>query len=386
MTGHLQSPRGRSVPGPLARLLPLHGLAARLLVTQIVVLSAGLGTAWLVAVIVAPPLFRKHLEQENHAKLVPELVHIEDAFASASLIASAVALAVAILVALAVSIYLTRRIQRPLSALTAAAGSVASGRRPRVLATGIGPEFDSLAQAFNSMAETISLVEDTRRRLLSDLAHEMRTPVSTIEGYLEGLEDRVVEWDDDTARVMREQTGRLIRLIEDIDDVSQAEEGRLQLDPALTPVTELLETAVTSARHQFTRKGVNLVQDESGTARDQVVLVDRQRMGQALANVLSNALRHTAAGGLVTVTSWPAANAVGIAVEDTGEGIEAQHLPHVFERFFRGDSARDRDHGGAGIGLAISRAIVEGHGGTIAVESEGRGSGARFTVMLPAGK
>ena len=364
-------------------MLTRRGLVTRLLVTQAIVLVAGLVICWGVAIVVGPPLFHQHLQQAGHTTQSPELDHIEDAFASANFIALAVALVTALMIALAVSVYLTRRIQGPLTALAQAAGDVARGRHVHVSASGIGAEFDQLAVAFNQMADRLDSVEDTRRRLLSDLAHEMRTPVTTIEGYLEGLEDGVVEWDEDTASVMRDQAGRLIRLIEDIDDVSRAEEGRMPLELHDAAVSDLIWSAAATFRDRYARKGVNLLTDPR-RGDGYVVRVDGQRMAQVLSNLLTNALRHTAPGGTVQLRTRADTDSVALTVEDNGEGIPADALPHLFERFFRGDTARDRDHGGAGIGLTISKAITEAHGGELIARSDGPGMGSEFTVILPA--
>ena len=360
-----------------------RGLVTRLLITQTLVLVVGLGTAWAVATLVGPPLFHQHLQQGGHSGPPTELKHVEDAFASASLIALGVALAIALVTAFVVSLYLTSRIQRPLAELAGASDAVARGQHVRVAAPRIGSEFDRVATAFNEMADRLDHVEVTRRRLLSDLAHELRTPVATLDGYLEWLEDGVVAWDEETARVLREQTGRLVRLVEDVGDVSRAEEGQLQLDLEDVPVPVLAESALTSARESFSRKGVDL-RLELGTGPRDVVRVDRQRIAQVLSNLLGNALRHTPAGGLVTVAAGREGDEhVVISVTDTGEGIDPHQLGHVFERFYSGDTARDRDHGGSGIGLTISQAIVAAHGGSLTAASDGVGRGARFEVKLP---
>jgi signal transduction histidine kinase len=370
------------VSSPL-RWLSSRGLVTRLLVTQTLVLVVGLGTAWAVATLVGPPLFHEHLQQGGHSGPPTELKHVEAAFASASLIALGVALTIALVTAFVVSLYLTSRIQRPLSELAKASDTVARGRHVHVAAPRIGSEFDQVATAFNEMADRLDHVEDTRRRLLSDLAHELRTPVATLDGYLEGLEDGVVAWDEETARVLREQTSRLVRLVEDVGDVSRAEEGQLQFDLEDVPVAVLAESAVTPARDSFSRKGVDLLLEVDAGPAD-LVRVDRQRIAQVLANLLGNALRHTPPGGRVTVAAGRRDDErVVISVTDTGEGIDAHQLSHVFERFYRGDTARDRDHGGSGIGLTISQAIVTAHGGTLTAASDGVGRGARFEVTLP---
>ena len=169
--------------------------------------------------------------------------------------------------------------------------------------------------------------------------------------------------------------------MEDINDVSRAEEGRIGLDRTTEPVAELLHAAAEAHREAYAAKGVALALDaDPGLAVD----VDRQRMGQVLGNLLTNALRHTPPGGTVTVGATAhGPHRLALSVADTGDGITAEHLPQVFERFWRGDTARDRDHGGSGIGLTISRALVEAHGGTLSVTSSGSGAGSVFTMELP---
>ena len=166
--------------------------------------------------------------------------------------------------------------------------------------------------------------------------------------------------------------------MEDINDVSRAEEGRIGLDRTTEPVAELLHAAAEAHREAYAAKGVALPLDaDPGLAVD----VDRQRMGQVLGNLLTNALRHTPPGGRVTLEARQGPSKVTLRVADTGEGISPEHLPHIFERFYRGDTARDRDHGGSGVGLAISRALVQAHGGTLTATSTT--AGATFTIDLP---
>lgn len=358
-----------------------RGLGVRLLLAHGLVVVASLGTAVAVASFVGPPLFHQHMLEAGHTATSPELVHIEQAFIDASALSLGIALVIALLFAFAVTWYVSRRLERPLSAMTEAAGALAGGSYgARVQPTGAGPELDTLATSFNLMAERLERVEDTRRRLLSDLAHEMRTPLATLQVYVEGLEEGVASWDDETSRVVSAQVQRLTRLAEDLDDVSRAEEGRIALELERCPVAELLHSARDLANVAYAAKGVRLVVEPVDGLGD--VSVDRQRIGQVLGNLLSNALRHTPAGGIVTVSARSDAGRVVIEVADTGDGLTADQLPHVFERFYRGDTARDRDHGGSGIGLTISKALVEAHGGRIAAQSAGPGRGSTFTVVL----
>ncbi len=360
-----------------------RSLAVRLLLAQGLVVLASVGTAVAVAAFVGPPLFHQHMLEAGHTPSSPELAHIEQAYLDASVVSLGVALAIAVACAFAVTWYVSRRLERPLSAMTRAAGELARGSYAvRVPPTGAGPELDTLADSFNLMAERLEQVEDTRRRLLSDLAHEMRTPLATLHVYVEGLEEGVAVWDEETSRVMTAQLARLTRLAEDLDDVSRAEEGRIALELDDVVVPDLLRTASENVRAAYAAKGVRLVVDpgaDGTTAR-----LDRQRMGQVLGNLLSNALRHTPAGGQVSLSARADRDGVVVQVSDTGDGLTAEQLSHVFERFYRGDTARDRDHGGSGIGLTISKALVEAHGGRIAATSAGAGQGSTFTVHLPA--
>lgn len=363
---------------------PRRGLATRLLLAQAVVLIAGTVTAGVVALVVGPPLFHQHLLEAGHSEGSAELSHIEQAYRDASAISLGIALLTALVAALAVIFFLTRRIRAALAALTSAAAAVSRGRYDvRVPASDAGAEFDALSTAFNEMAGRLDAVEDTRRRLLSDLAHEMRTPIATLSAYLEGADDGVVEWGTATSQVLREQTDRLAKLAGDIDDVSRAQEGRVVLQRKPELVGDLVWAAAEAARAAFTRKGVNLLADPSG-APGATVLVDRQRMAQVLDNLLGNALRHAPPGGVVRIGCQLHEKSVQLVVSDNGDGIAAEPLRHVFERFYRADSARDRAHGGSGIGLTISKALVEAHGGIIDAHSAGLGLGATFTVTLPS--
>lgn len=359
------------------------GLATRLMLAQVLVLVASILTAGLVALLVGPSLFHRHLLEAGHLLTGAELTHIERAYRDASLVSLGVALLVALGFAAAVTWYVTRRLQDPLEDLTRAATELSRGHlRSRATVTGASLELDALAGAFNLMAGRLERTEDTRRRLLSDLAHELRTPIATLKLYAEGLHDGVTAWDAGTEAVVTEQTDRLARLAIDLDEVSRAEEGRIVLQRHVTTVRDLIRSAQRAKHEAFSRAGVTLLA-EPDSAPGLRVDVDRRRMGQVLDNLLGNALRHTPAGGTVRLTARRAGDEAQILVIDSGEGITPEQLPHVFERFYRGGTARDRDRSGSGIGLTISRAIVDAHGGGLTAASDGPGRGATFTVALP---
>ncbi|WP_245617159.1 sensor histidine kinase [Knoellia subterranea] len=307
---------------------------------------------------------------------------MEEAFGSALIIALGAALTASVILALGVTAFFTRRIQRSTTAVANSAAKIANGQyQTQVPSPGLGAEFDQLAATINDLARRLGDVEATRRRLLADLAHEMRTPLSSIEAHLEAVEDGVRRLDDGTMDVLHGNTARLQRLAEDISAVARAEEDGRDLRRVPTRAAALVDSAVAAARNAYVSKQVTLVVDERA---DGVVLADPDRMVQVLSNLLNNALQHTAAGGNVLVAvRKPDPHWIEITVIDNGEGIEAEHLPHIFERFYRADPARSRVRGGSGIGLTISKALVESHGGGLSVSSPGRGRGSNFTVRLP---
>lgn len=359
------------------------GLAGRLLGAQVLVLLAGTLTAWVVSAAIGPALFHQHLRRAGASVSAAESRHAEQAFRSANVISLSVALLAALVAALAVSIYVTRRIGRSVASVSGAASDVAAGQYDtRVPLPGLGPEFDELSHAFNSMASRLGAVEQTRRRLLADLAHEMRTPVATLAAYIEGLQDGVATLDTETTAVLSAQTKRLARLAEDISAVSRAEEHQFELHQTPTLTAQLVADAVAGASDRYSRKGVHLQSDVAADVP--TVQVDPERIAQVLGNLLDNALRHTPAGGAVTVSARRSGAAAELVVTDTGDGIPTEHVAHVFERFYRADAARDRAHGGSGIGLAIAKAVVEAHGGHITAASGGKGLGSTFALRLPA--
>jgi len=356
--------------------------ATRLLIAQALVLLAGSLSTWLVASSVGPGIFHDHLQQAGVGHTPAENEHVEEAFAASLLISIALALLASVAAALAVSWYFSRRVERSISSVAEGASQIAAGRYDaRVPDPGLGEEFATLATTYNSLAARLEATESVRRRMLADLAHEMRTPLATIEAHLEAIEDGVRPPDPQTLGIVRASARRLSRLAEDVSAVSTAEEGSLQIDRRRVAAATLASSAADAARHLFDAKGVRLrtALEEAGS-----VEVDVLRIEQVLGNLLDNALRHTPAHGTVTLSCRRAGAWVELEVADTGEGVAPEHLAHLFDRFYRADAARDREHGGSGIGLAIARALVEGHGGRISVASDGPGRGAVFTVRLPA--
>lgn len=365
----------------------LHvGLTTRLLIGQILVLLAGVVTAGVIAATVGPPIFHDHLMRAGLSHGPTQLAHIEMAYRDASLISVGVGLAVAIVAATGVTWIFTRRLRRPLALVTAGAREIARGHyATRIPDVASGTELDEVAAGFNAMAARLEDIENTRRRMLADLAHELRTPIATLVAYHDGLHDGIATLDDDTHTVLAAQTGRLTRLADDIDEVTAAEEGRLDLRPDTVAVADVVWAMHNEMRERYKGKGVNLVIDTDHAAGLRVT-ADRRRIAQALANVLTNALRHTPAGGTVIITAARTGGDAAITVADNGDGIDAGQLPRIFERFYRGDAARTHGQSGSGIGLTITKAIIDAHGGSITATSAGAGLGATVAITLPLTK
>lgn len=354
----------------------------RLLAALSVVVVGCAVSAGLVAAALAPEIFHDHLGQAGIGRDSSEAAHVEKAFTVATVLAWGLAVAIAVLLALLVSWYLTRRVGRSVAAMTATTAEIAAGHYDtRIGSPGLGSEFDQLAESVNELARRLDATESTRRRMLADLGHEMRTPIATLDSYLEAVEDGMRDFDDQTRLVLRSATRRLERLAADIADVSHAVEPGTRLTRVPTTTGALIASAISAARERYEDKGVRL---GAGITDSVAVVVDTDRMGQVLGNLLDNALRHTPEGGSVTVTGVRAeAHTARIVVSDSGDGIAPDHLDHLFDRFYRVDSAR-RVHGGSGIGLTITRSLVEAHDGRIRVHSDGSGRGADFTIDLPA--
>ncbi|MCB1263446.1 MAG: HAMP domain-containing protein [Mycobacterium sp.] len=360
---------------------PGMGMRGRLLAAQTLVLLAGGVTTGVVASVVGPPLFREHLRQAGVAHNSNEQFHAEQAYQHVTALSIAVAITVAAATAFVVTAHLSRRLHRSVVELSQAASAIAEGRYDiRVASPRLGDEFDDLAGAFNQMAQRLQSVESTRRRMFGDLAHEIRTPVAVLEAYLEAVEDGIKTLDPQTIAMLREQTGRLVRFSVDAASLAHAEESHTAITPGWVDTAELLTALWAVFADRYATKKVALHTHVGDIAR---IWADRQRLTQIMGNLLDNALRHSPAGGDVTLTATRRSQEMVITVTDGGDGIPAEHLPHVFERFYRADSARDRGHGGSGIGLAIAKALTEAHGGHISATSLGPGRGATFTVTVP---
>lgn len=370
--------------GSHRRRLRDAGLAWRLSVVVGLVLLAGAATLWLVAVVVAPQVFHRHLLLAVPGGVDPAVqVHVDEAFTNAVLLALGVALPLSLLTGLSVTWVVARRLARSVSAVAAAADRVAHGDLAvRVQEPAIGPEVAQLVSAFNAMADRLAATEETRRRLVGDVAHEMRTPLAALEATVDAVVDGVLPADRATLGEVREQAGRLERLVADMSAVSRAEERALAVDLAPLDLGALAAAVVEAHRARFAAGGVDLRVEPDPDAVAPTVQADRARLEEVVHNLLDNALRHTPRGGQVQVRVRRDQDAGSVVVVDDGDGFPPADADRLFERFYRGDAARTAG-GGTGIGLTIARAVVAAHGGTLTAASAGPGSGATFTVRLP---
>jgi len=300
------------------------------------------------------------------------------------------AAAAATVSAIAASLFVARRISGPLRRIVQATRRLSSGRYEERVPVSEDDEIGELAKSFNAMAAALEDGEARRRRFVADVSHELRTPLSTLGGYVDGLVDGVVEPGEGAWAPMHAETRRMMRLVDDLQQLARAETGHLTLHAAPFPPRKVATLAVEGVRPLFVEKGVELRgPDEADRPEEPLrslprAIGDTQRVAQVLTNLLSNALRHTPSGGHVAVRVGGRDGRIFVSVSDTGLGISHEHLGRLFDRFYRVEAARSRDDGGSGLGLAISRALVEAMGGSIRADSTGPGTGATFTFTLLA--
>ena len=284
------------------------------------------------------------------------------------------------IVSLLLGVLLTRNLTRPIRELTAASRAIASGDLKQTVPVRSRDELGELAAAFNQMSSDLARARDLRRQMTADIAHELRTPLSIILGQIDALDDGVVPTSPESFEVLREEAGRLGRLVEDLRTLSMADAGELTLVRRLVQPGQLLEQAQAAHQPLAAAKGVSIrVRASSGLPEAEL---DPDRLLQVLGNLLSNALRHAPSASEIELAAESREAGIQMTVRDNGPGIEAVDLPHLFDRFYRTDKSRQRETGGSGLGLAIAKAIVELHGGRIWAEST-PGQGTAILIWLP---
>jgi len=287
---------------------------------------------------------------------------------------------IGVAIALVITFLLSRRVLAPVKALTSAARQLGRGDFSQRVQVKDKGEVGEMANTFNFMASDLEQAEQLQRNMVADIAHELRTPLSNLRGYLEAVRDGVIKPDADTIRSLDEEAALLSRLVDDLQELSLAEAGELKLVCQAENIGELIKQTVGGLQAQAATKGLSVSVDLPD--RLPAVNIDSHRISQVLRNLLENALAHTAEGDAITVTAAQQGNWVEVSVVDTGEGIPAEDLPNIFERFYRVDKSRARATGGSGLGLTIAKRLVEAHGGTIQAQSEG-GKGSRFSFTVP---
>ncbi len=288
--------------------------------------------------------------------------------------------ALAVVIALILTFFLSRGISAPVKALTLAATRLGRGDLSQRVQLKDGGEMGELAQAFNSMASDLERAEKLQRNMVADAAHELRTPLSNIRGYLEAIHDGVVAPDKATIHSLQEEALLLSRLVDDLQELALAEAGELKIDRQPGDLAALIHQAVAGMLVKATAKGIALSADLPVVLPS--VDIDAYRIGQVLRNLLENAVVHTTGGGRITAAAVRQGNYIEVSVTDTGEGIPAEDLPYIFERFYRVDKSRARATGSSGLGLTITKRLVEAHGGQIRANSE-LGKGSRFSFTIP---
>ncbi len=309
----------------------------------------------------------------------PNLQLIQQGFTDSVNNSLLIAILVAGVLALLLVLLLSRSILSPVSALTRAAQEMENGDLSQRVKVSTNGELGELAKAFNAMADGLERQEQLRRNMVSDVAHELRTPLSNVRGYLEAMQDGVVEPTPELIGSLHEEALSLNRLVDDLQELALAEAGQLHLEIQPVAVLPAVEKALLAMRAQARVRQVTLSTDIPVGLPP--ILADPDRFQQMLRNLVDNALAHTPAGGKVGVTAAQVESNVEFCIQDTGEGIPAEHLELIFERFYRVDKSRARSTGGAGLGLAIVRQLVEAQGGLVAAESTpGEGTTIRFTI------
>jgi len=311
----------------------------------------------------------------------PELSNRETDYLDRTNLALLYAAGGAALLALLLGIFLSRGLTKPLRELTDSTRLLAQGQLGQQVDVHSQDEIGELGSAFNQMSSDLKSLVDQRQQMTADIAHDLRTPLTVIDGYIEAMQDSVLEATPERLETIHKEVQHLKRLVADLRTLSLAEAGQLSLNPVGVAPQELLAQVEAAYRLAAEQKGVALTLLDSEDGFD--IKVDPDRMMQVLSNLLDNALRHTPAGGSIQMKVEQVEGWVDLTVLDSGEGISDEALPYIFDRFYRADDARQEGVGESGLGLAIASSIVAMHGGELKAYSDGTGRGSTFTVRLP---
>jgi len=373
----------------MPKLIRRH-LSWRLFLSYLVVILVGGVVLATAAELAVPTAFERHMavmaEMMGGMSRMLELDFFSS-FRNAVTESLLLAGSAASIVAVALSVFVSRRVVLPVQEMQAASQRIADGHYeervgvPGRVSRDDLDELGRLALSFNQMASRLEQTEVLRLELIGNVAHELRTPLSSIKGYMEGLIDGVLPAEAATFQQVYREADRLQRLVHDLQELSRVEAGAYELNLRPTAPERLVEGVVARLGYQFEDKGVALAVDMRSDLPP--IRADEDRIGQVLLNLVGNALQYTPSGGEVRLSARREGDRVRFSVEDTGIGISPEHLPHVFERFYRVDKSRSRAGGGSGIGLTIARHLVEAHGGQIQAASDGPSQGSTFSFTLP---
>ncbi|HZM22224.1 MAG TPA: ATP-binding protein [Anaerolineales bacterium] len=284
-------------------------------------------------------------------------------------------------IALLLGIFLSRTLTRPIRELTQATHAVSEGNLSQQVPVRSNDELGELAKAFNKMSAELSRSVSARKQMTADIAHELRTPLSLILGHAEAVHDGVLPPTLENFEIIRDEATRLEHLVNDLRTLSLADAGELTITLQTIEPGRLLKEVVSLYQYQTQRKNISL--DLEIASPLSTVEVDPGRMTQVLTNILDNALRHTPEGGRILLSARETNHQIEITIQDSGPGLKAEDLDRIFERFYRTDSARQRDYsGGSGLGLAIAKSIVQAQGGQLSAKSE-TGNGLKVIIKLP---
>jgi len=275
--------------------------------------------------------------------------------------------------------YMAKRLSGPISRVIKTAEQISEGNYEDRVNEATGTrEIKELTGTINKLAETLNQQEILRKRLTADVAHELRTPIANLQSHLEAMIDGIWKPDAERLKSCHDEAIRLSRIVNDLETLARYDGENIILNQERIDVSNLIKMVALSFENEFKCKNINLILDVT----EQYLEGDKDKLAQVLVNILSNALKYTQEGGRIEITTTGDADEVRISIRDTGIGISQEDLPYIFERFYRADKSRSRTTGGSGIGLAITKSLVEAHGGTISVDSE-PASGSEFTVVLP---
>jgi len=382
----------------MIRLIRTH-LAWKIFLSYVVVVLVGVVVLATATSLSAPAAFNRHMAgmgammSGNNMTMAgvgaAQLLEMElfSNYQAAVTEALSMAAVAALVAAVLASFLISRQVVEPVQRMMAISHRIAEGEyEERLKLSGNVQsnqldELDQLALTFNQMADKLEKTETLRRQLIGDVTHELRTPLAAIKGYMEGLIDGVLPATPETYQQVHTEADRLQRLVNDLQELSRVEAGAFQLKLEPVSPANLIETIVSHLNRQFEEKGIHLEKKlDVGLPN---VSVDKDRILQVLTNLIGNALQYTPGGGSVAITATRVKSEILFSITDTGIGISPDHLPLIFNRFYRTDKSRARASGGSGIGLTIAQALIKAHHGRIWAESAGEGKGSTFYFTLP---